>query len=144
MSTATGKHVPLSQFGKDHWSTLLYIESRIVDADCTVDNDKMRCDFERHRHLAGPVQARGNLDGRKYPTTLADGSKLESHDDWDCVEDLVAVGAVVWGGTGIRPVFGLTDFGWGLVGQLRRHLGERPNRTRGYAGFIAKATGGQP
>lgn len=86
-----------ARFGKDHYSTLLYVESRAVDHRGLLDHDRMRCHGLRHpvmlmakrRTIAfGTDQA----DGRRYPTLLRDGIEQPDHDDYDCLDDLLAAG----------------------------------------------------
>lgn len=47
--------------------------------------------------------------------------RMLGHDDWDCIEDLVAAGLVEWHGTGAQPVFRLTPEGERVAGLLRAH-----------------------
>ncbi len=116
--------VPMSKFGKDHWSTFGYIECRIVDHGGIPDRNHMRCDPERHPGLAG---SRANYSGerKKYPTRLAgDNEFLPDHDDWDCAYDLEAVGLLEDLGTGVNPVFQLTELGHTVAAALRKHKAE--------------------
>jgi len=91
--------VSVEQFGKDHWSTLVYIESRAVDQRGILNHDQMRCNIQRHAYLVGPQKMR-HLSGReeealwnpRYGTVLRDGSMRPEHDDWDCLYDLVEAG----------------------------------------------------
>ena len=87
------------RFGKDHYSTLLYVEGRGVDHGGRLDHDHMRCDLSRHPVVAGAgrvAAAFGKPDGRAYPTMLREtGSEavhLSDHDDYDCLDDLGAAG----------------------------------------------------
>lgn len=111
--------VPVELWGKDHWSTLLYIEVRCVDHFGTPNRDHLRCHTAVHPGLAG----RGG-DGSRYPTRLNNGNEITEHDDWSCLEDAEAAGLLKWEGSGINPVFRLTDEGWKVVHALRRHLAE--------------------
>ncbi len=114
--------VPPELWGKDHFSTLVYLETRIVDGDGRLKSAHMRT----------------KSDGTKYPTRLDDGTELVGHDDWDCVRDLEHAGYVTTrtGRFKVRPgPYALTDAGWNLAGRCRRHLGERPNCVRTYDGF---------
>jgi|GEM_PF-1204736 len=89
-----GDYVPVADWGQDHWSTFAYLETRAVDGKGIIDNLKMRCNARLHREFMqkGPF---GMIhDGAKYPTLLAGGVKLEPHDDWSCLEDMVAAGLV--------------------------------------------------
>lgn len=95
-------------FGKDHWSTLAYIETRIVDYRGILSPDHMRTDADRHPFMQAAKTRQfgfpsGNTD--KYPTKIkasyeagSDGKfgtlEIANHDDWDCIEDLIAAGLV--------------------------------------------------
>lgn len=107
--------VPIGEFGKDHWSTFGYLESRCVDCGGVVAIEKMRCDADRH-----PGLAHMGCD-KKYPTILRGGRELSDHDDWDCVDDLEAAGLLVQVGTGVNPRVRLTGYGWNIAGCLREH-----------------------
>jgi hypothetical protein len=85
------------RFGKDHYSTLLYVETRAVDYKGLLDHEHMRCNGLRHpimllskaRSIAfGTTQ----VDAREYPTWLAGGVEQADHDDYDCLDDLLAAG----------------------------------------------------
>lgn len=112
--------IPIEQWGRDHWSTLLYVEDV-----CTHGGGEPVA--ERMRQWPGRPQ-RGRLLGvgtppsKGYPTRLRDGTEVEEHDDFNCVEDMVAAGLVEWRGTGLRPVFRLTARGWAMAAALRQHL----------------------
>lgn len=98
--------VPQGQWGRDHWSLLVYIETRAVDYSGKI----------AAKHLRG--------DGDKYPTKLKD-SELQGHSDWNCIDDLETAELVINKGTGINPIFHLTDEGWKQVGLERRRRAER-------------------
>lgn len=115
---ASRKPVPMKDWGKDHWSTFAYIETRVVDHSGVVHNAHLRCSPQRH-----PGHAHAGSRGRTPPTRLADGKEKRYHDDWDCIEDMVEAGLVVWGGTGLHPVFSLTALGWAMASALRQHKG---------------------
>lgn len=112
--------VPVELWGKDHWSTLMYIETRCVDHDGVPHRDHMRCNATIHPGLGGRGEGTS-------PTRLNNGTEIAEHDDWSCVEDAEVAGFVEWQGTGINPVFRLTDEGWRVTHALRRHraAGER-------------------
>jgi hypothetical protein len=117
------KPVPMEQWGKDHWSTLLYIESRAVDGGGQPKMAQMR---------QWPGRPRRGWEGggmlpepAAYPTRLKNGSRLAEHDDWDCVSDMEAAGLVEWHGTGLQPIIKLTSYGWLVAGALRRHRAEK-------------------
>lgn len=83
-------------FGKDHWSTLAFVETRCVDYKGVLDQDKMRCNLNRHAAFAGPVQRRSLIMQwqENWGTRLSDGTMLSDHDDWDCLIDLAKVGYI--------------------------------------------------
>ena len=112
-------NVTMALWGKDHWSTLGYIETRIVDYKGVPDRDHMRCDGERHPGLAGRAATRPG--SKKCPTRLKHGKLLYDHDDWDCVEDMIAEDLLKWEGTGIHPEFVLTKRGKAVCAALRVH-----------------------
>jgi len=114
------KNVPMALWGKDHWSTLAYIETRTVDYKGVPDRNHMRCDVDRHPGLAGRAASPIVMD-KKYPTLLKGMKKLYNHDDWDCVEDMIAESLLEWEGTGIHPVFVLTKRGKSVCAALRIH-----------------------
>lgn len=107
--------VPPKFFGKDHWSTFAYLETRCVDYEGRPDNRHMRCDPRRHPGLS---HIKWNGD---YPTRLFGMVELPKHDDWDCVDDLVAAGLMELDGTGIHPVVKLTNLGHTVAAALRKH-----------------------
>jgi len=115
----TGKEiprpVPVELWGKDHWSTLAYLETRAVDKDGKVNPSQMRCDRERHPGLACAFHI------KPYPTRIKDGIELEDHDDWDCFDDAVAAGFVEWKGSGINPIVVFTKKGYEVAAKLREH-----------------------
>ena len=115
--------IPMEKWGKDHWTTLAYVETRAVDGDGVLDRRHMRCDSKLHPLLAHYASYRAP------PTQLKNLELLPDHDDWDCLDDIEVAGLVVDIGTGIGRKYQLTDLGWKIAGALRRHLAE--HRTSG-------------
>jgi hypothetical protein len=124
----TLKSVPVELFGKDHYSLLAYIETRCVDHDGILDHRHMRCNVETHplqyRAVIATIQQWNpdwgtRLKGYwKDDKTKDQALKLPHHDDWDCLDDLAAIGIVKI----ISMVNGfvqMTDKGNKLVAQLR-------------------------
>lgn len=107
METQTTR-IPMSRWGGDHWSTLLYLETCAVDHQGSVRLTALRGHRERR-----PAQ---------YPTRLNDDTEVSGHDDFDCMDDMVAEGLIelVSGYSEIR----LTDLGWQVAHFLRRHRAE--------------------
>jgi len=99
--------IDISRWGKDHWSTFLYVESRVVDHGGTVN----------HVHL--------RKDGNEYPTRLSGGNALVEHNDYDCLEDMEAARLIEHSaGTGLNPIYTLTNEGWRVAGLVRRWKAE--------------------
>lgn len=114
--------IPIDLFGKDHWSTFAYIETRCVDHKGEPDKNHMRTDPDLHPGLGGETQSRLMVYGKKkYPTRLNDGTEIHDHDDWNCIKDLETAGLLKWDGTGLFPVFVLTDKGKTVAGRLRAY-----------------------
>ena len=125
--------VPVAKWGRDHWTTLLYIETRCVDYKGVIGNDHMRTNARVHRKLLGEAQTRFGVTGSS-PTILRNGDELDRHDDWSCVEEMVAHGLVAmvkesdrkpsqqFGGGEVR--LALTDLGWRVAHTIRRDRAE--------------------
>ena len=97
--------IPEELWGRDHHSTLMYVETRAVDYSGRLDDRHMR---------SGPDTV------TKYPTRLKDGSTIAGHDDYDCLRDAEALGLLVLQDRHVK----LTDAGWAYVGGLRRAKAE--------------------
>ena len=110
------KHIPISKWSKDHWSTLAYIETLAVDNKGIAVPNIMRM---RTNHESHPFMCIGH-DGSKYPTRLKDGI-AEGHDDWNCLEDAVREGLLKDIGTGINKMYSITEYGLSILSVLREH-----------------------
>jgi len=124
-----GKPIPMPRWGKDHWSTLAYIETRCVDHKGKPHAPHMRT--EPGRPIRGHF--RTDTDGaemfaphdggsKRYPTRLNDGHDIFGHDDWACAADMEVSGLLLWEGTGMYPVFKLTPLGAKVASLLRQHM----------------------
>ena len=122
--------VPMERWGKDHWSTLVYLETCAVDARGMIENRRMRCNARLHRPFVGLMFDNEIQDGSKYPTRLTDNAELDNHDDWSCLEDMVKLGLieVEWKVKDRRKAFGgcvarvkFTDKGLEVSSAIRRH-----------------------
>ncbi len=126
-------HVPVSDWGKDHWSLLLYLECRCVDNRGELDYNHLRTNTRTHPHLVGPRVAQSSMGSRWNPSY---GTKLRGyfgkdkidvkrqmieHDDWDCFYDIEAAGFIEDVGTGFNPAAKMTKAGSEICGQLRAH-----------------------
>lgn len=118
----TVKAIPIDEFGKDHWSTFAYLETRCVDHGGEIDIRHMRCDANRHPQFAHS----GNDSGTKYPTRTKKG-EVRNHDDWDCLDDCELVGLIENMGTMLHRAYKITALGWKVVEQLRQHKANSGN-----------------
>jgi hypothetical protein len=109
--------IPVEQFGKDHWSTFAYLETRTVDYQGVPDLAHMRNDPRIHPLTAN--QTNHLWPDQHYSTRLRDGSEQMLHDDWSCLEDLEKAGLLENIGTGTNPVVKLTPRGLKVAAQLR-------------------------
>lgn len=98
--------VPMERWGKDHWTTLLYLENVAVDHRGRIEPVKMRTS-RRNWRLAGKMHGRANIMGKdEYPTRLKPtGAErgdfvavdlLGGHDDWECMTDLRDAGLLTY------------------------------------------------
>lgn len=112
-------HIPIDQFGKDHWSLLGFIECLCVEHKGYLD-DKRRCCMRTNPHMH-PMHGRwltGPLWKAVYATRLKNG-QAPDHDDWNVIEDLEVAGLLKNNGSAINPVFKLTPFGSRICAGLR-------------------------
>lgn len=107
-----------NRWGRDHWSLLAYIETRVVDHRGMVD--------ERHLRLPGIED--------KHGTRLRGGEIVAGHTDLDVIDDLERFGYVINLGSGINPLLQLTDYGWQIVGEMRRY---RANGGKSWESFFS-------
>jgi len=114
------KTIPISKFGKDHWSLLAYIGCRCVDNEGTLNKEHLRVNIKTHpQHSHRGTQ--NFLDVFPYPTRLAEGKiAAKGHDDWDCLDDLEKAGLIKLHGTGLNPVYAMTVKGWEVDSQIRQ------------------------
>lgn len=115
------KNIPIEYFGKDHWSTFVYVETLAVESVSTEgvavpDGRKMRSNLRTH-----PFSSNHHDCSEKYPPIIKDGKEVPSHDDWDCLDDCIAAGLLLDVGTGTNRAYKLTDYGFVVIHQLREH-----------------------
>lgn len=120
--------IPLQRWGKDHWSTFAFVAhwcaeygSQGFAVASPRHRRQMRVDADIHPGLAHSLEIAG---ARRYPTRLNDGTEVERHDDYSCVEDMEAEGLVEWGGTGLNPVLRMTARGLTAAGVVATHKTE--------------------
>lgn len=115
--------VLIDRWGRDHWSTLGYVEIRCVDHGGRLGIRQMRCHPRLHRRPAHEGSAFG---GPPAPTRLKAGATADPHDDWSCVEDMIAEGLLTMEDEdavlcGESPRFVLTPKGSEIAAALRAH-----------------------
>lgn len=132
--------IPAAKFGKDHWSTLAYIETRCVDGKLGVgflDHRRMRTNEVTHPLLSmnSPLckwqkswgtRLRGFFEFEQRNDLAAAekaGFLLSEHDDWDCLDDLAAAGYVEILSLANGAVR-MLDAGFAAAAKLRKHKAE--------------------
>lgn len=102
--------IPADEWGADHASLLVYVETRVVDYRGRLDRAHLR------------------LAGAQYPTRLKEGAEVRpGHTDVECLSDLAAYGLIEWDGAGALEVR-LTELGWKCAHRLRRRRADRPSQ----------------
>lgn len=130
----TQEYVPVEKFGKDHYSTLAYLETVAVDANGKIHTARMRCNPRVHRLYAYDTGLGIQRWDPKYGTVLKDKTILEDHDDWSCLEDMANAGWLIIVSEGERkpgepftlskknpPQISLTPKGFAVAAALRQH-----------------------
>lgn len=107
------------QFGKDHWNTLAFLETQIVERLFPIDLRRMRVN-ENKRGFRN-----GNPFGWQddWSTKLKDGSRESGHDDIDVLDDLENFGYLKNNGTHINIIPKLTEKGRKVCNAIREHKG---------------------
>ena len=116
--------VPLELWGKDHWSTLGYMETVCVDYNGLPELRMVQCNPARHPQYVAymPITAQP-MDGSKYEIRLAFGKSIPGpdYDEWDCIEDMVSLGLLEDVGFNMTPQYRMTPLGNEVVSKLRSH-----------------------
>lgn len=135
-------YVPAALFSKDHWSTLAYAETCMVDqGGFQVGFDGRMRQGRAHfrvmsRDCPRPQQSKkcgprmGVVMQPEHSTRLKGGAVVAGHDDWHCIQDMVNAGYLgIKRGDGlVLPLpdeidagvrLHLTPLGQRVVGQLR-------------------------
>jgi len=131
----------LNQFGKDHWSLLIYVEYRAINHKGALDMKHLRIKNPAILNGMIPQQWKPEWGTRLYGYWNKDGSanqqlKLPDHDNYDCLDDLENADLVKSFGTGINPAFLLTKKGAEICSLLVLHKQEGNH----YASFVLKET----
>lgn len=125
--------VKITEWGRDHWSLLAYIEYRGVNHKCVLD--------KKHLRIKNPIVANSTdypmpmpewdekygtrLRGYDHKnTSVYDLKHLGNHDDLDCIEDMENEGIVENIGSGLNPACKLTKKGQQFANALSKHKQE--------------------
>ena len=122
------ERVPMKLWGKDHYSTLAYVECCVVDDQVApgigvMERTRLRANPDRHSmvaHLPGwdenhGTRLKGFVDRNTTPKLL-----LTFHDDWDCLDDMEAEGLITMYSMA-NCYIQITDLGMRVAQQLRQH-----------------------
>lgn len=117
-----GEIVPIALWSVSHWMTLAYMERIMAEFAGMFQigwdprmrqgrrhYQRMLDDCPRPMRVTQSVPGQGYVMERHLETRLNDGSRVELHDDWDCVRDMVAAGLFVDRTSGVRPM-SLSEF----------------------------------
>lgn len=125
--------IPMSHWGKDHWSTLAYAETVMTDCggfQVGVDG-RMRSGRRNFRVMTQgcpkPKRAGGGAAAPAvvmepgHSTKLKDGQCVTGHDDWSCIQDMAAEGLFNCGPDDVEPgvILSLSDKGTKILNALR-------------------------
>lgn len=114
--------IPMSNWGKDHWSTLAFIETVMVENGFFPFKGDARMRSNR-RHFRLMPSDFGIVMPREQGSRLKDGTNAENHDDWCCIQDMAAEGLLDKPqedlDVGVRVKF--SDKGMRIAQQLRTH-----------------------
>lgn len=112
---SSDEYVPMGFWGKDHWSTLAYLESVMVDcAGFQVGTDARMKTGRRNSRVMAEGCASPQRAGRatnalsmvmteEQSTKLNNGQRVSGHDDWSCVQDMAAEGLFAQAPDDIEP-----------------------------------------
>jgi hypothetical protein len=131
----THDFIPIHLWGKDHWSTLAYLETHDVDrGGFKVQFDpRMRQNRRNFRIMPKSRQSQqemgiGVVMHPEYGSRLNNGKYAKNHDDWNCVQDFAEAGFLRIGENTItaeevqpNEVLHLTDLGRSCALRLREH-----------------------
>ena len=106
---------PVYMWSKDHWSTLAYIECVCVDHKGKPDLRRIYANAKRH-----PAMYVNLCPSKEYPIRLK-GLQVHNRDEWDCIEDMEALGLINNIGTGINPAFVMLPLGILVSAEIRAH-----------------------
>jgi hypothetical protein len=126
-------YIPMSHWGKDHWSTLGYAETVMVECGgFQVGADvRMKAGRRNFRVMAQGCSkpkrsgfknsAFASVMELSQSTKLNNGQVVTGHDDWSCIQDMAAEGLFQQGPEDVEPgvVLTLSEKGNLIVNALR-------------------------
>ncbi len=113
-----------SEFGKQHWSLLAFIETQVVDKCFPLDYRRMSCNNKK-RGISNGAPFSWDDD---WSTENNKSEKLIlGHDDIDCFEELEKEGFIKNEGTLLNMYPSITDKGWRACAELRKFKGNGGN-----------------
>lgn len=126
--------LPMDVWGKNHWSTLAYIETVMVETGgFEVGFDARMTQNRRHFRVMSEQNPKPIRPGRsismsfakpmdpQYSTMLNNGQQVEGHDDWCCVQDFAASGLLTTSEFEPKDVLHLSEQGQAVCAALRVH-----------------------
>jgi hypothetical protein len=130
---STEDYIPMSHWGRDHWSTLGYAETVMaecggfqVGADARMKSNRrnfrvMAQECARPKRPGKPTSAIAMVMQPEHATKLNDGQVVDNHDDWSCLQDMAAEGLFVQEPTDIQPgvILTLSEKGNAVANALR-------------------------
>lgn len=130
---SSGDYIPMSYWGKDHWSTLAYAESVMVEcggfqvgADARMKSNRrnfrvMAQECARPKRPGKPTSSIAMVMQPEHSTKLNDGQVVDNHDDWSCLQDMAAAGLFIQNATGVQPgvTLALSEKGNAVANALR-------------------------
>ena len=127
------QYIPMTSWGKDHWSTLAYFQSINIDyAGFQVGFDPRMRQNRRHFRVMMALQpttkhnksSNGVVMADEYGSRLKDKSIVDGHDDWMCIQDMAQEGLfTVPDAEDIEPgaILHLSEHGWRVIIALQKH-----------------------
>lgn len=117
--------IHMADFGEDHWLLLMYLEQVCVDDHGDIDARKMRSYYDDR---FAPASQPSKKWKKSMSTKQRDGTLVDGHDAWDCLQELRGAGWILSQGdegSGGRWLTNteveMTQTGWRVAGWLRQH-----------------------